>query len=154
MVRVYLDNCCFNRPYDDQSQFRIALETQCKLRIQDRIKSGELALVASYMLRYECAANPHIMRREAIETFIRQYAGFYVGVERQSEVEEKAREIMRTGVKFKDACHVASAIFARCDYLVSTDKRLLKFQTDEISMVTPVEFILRTEGEEYVGDKR
>ena len=60
---------------------------------------------------------------------------------------------MRTGVKFKDACHVASAIFAQCDYLISTDKRLLKFQTDEINMVTPVEFILRTEGEEYVGDE-
>ena len=154
MLRIYLDNCCFNRPYDDQSQFRVALETQCKLRVQDRIKAGELTLVASYMLRYECAANPHIMRRETIEAFIRQYAGFYVGVERQAEIEEKAREIMRTGVKFKDACHVASAIFAKCDYLISTDKRLLKFRTDEINMVTPVEFILRTEGEEYVGDKR
>ena len=61
MLRIYLDNCCFNRPYDDQSQFKIALEAQCKLRIQNRIKAGELTLVASYMLRYECAANPHIM---------------------------------------------------------------------------------------------
>lgn len=154
MLRIYLDNCCFNRPYDDQSQFRIALETQCKLRIQDRIKSGEVTLAASYILRYECAANPHIMRRETIMEFIRRYVGFYVGIERQAEIEEKAREIMRTGVKFKDACHVASAIFARCDYLISTDKRLLKFRTDEISMVTPVEFILRTEGEEYASDKR
>ena len=27
-LRIYLDNCCFNRPYDDQSQLRISLETQ------------------------------------------------------------------------------------------------------------------------------
>ena len=26
-MRIYLDNCCFNRPYDDQSQLRILLET-------------------------------------------------------------------------------------------------------------------------------
>lgn len=26
-MRVYLDNCCYNRPYDDQSQMRIHLET-------------------------------------------------------------------------------------------------------------------------------
>ena len=29
--RIYLDNCCFNRPYDDQSQPRIRFETQAKL---------------------------------------------------------------------------------------------------------------------------
>lgn len=30
-IRVYLDNCCFNRPYDDQSQIKINLEAQAKL---------------------------------------------------------------------------------------------------------------------------
>ena len=34
-MRVYLDNCSYNRPYDDQSQMRIHLETQAKLYIQD-----------------------------------------------------------------------------------------------------------------------
>lgn len=41
-MRVYLDNCCFNRPYDSRSQMRVPLETQAKLYIQDLIKSGEL----------------------------------------------------------------------------------------------------------------
>lgn len=30
-MRVYLDNCCYNRPYDDQTQLRISLESQAKL---------------------------------------------------------------------------------------------------------------------------
>ncbi len=34
---IYLDNCCFNRPFDDQSQLRIKLETEAKIRIQDDI---------------------------------------------------------------------------------------------------------------------
>jgi len=34
IMRVYLDNCCFNRPYDDQMQLKIELETKAKLFIQ------------------------------------------------------------------------------------------------------------------------
>ncbi len=41
-MRVYLDNCCYNRPYDDQSQLRISLETQAKIQIQGMIRNGEL----------------------------------------------------------------------------------------------------------------
>lgn len=46
-MRVYLDNCCFNRPYDDQTYIRVSLETQAKLYIQDKIKSQELELASS-----------------------------------------------------------------------------------------------------------
>ena len=50
VVRVYLDNCCYNRPYDDQSQPRISLEAQAKLFVQERIKNGTIELASSYML--------------------------------------------------------------------------------------------------------
>jgi hypothetical protein len=39
---IYLDLCCFNRPYDDQSQMRVRLETEAKLAIQDKVRSGVL----------------------------------------------------------------------------------------------------------------
>ncbi len=41
-IRIYLDNCCFNRPYDDQDQIKIRLESEAKLEIQARIKKGEI----------------------------------------------------------------------------------------------------------------
>ncbi len=31
-MRIYLDNYCFNRPFDDQSQIRINLEAEAKLK--------------------------------------------------------------------------------------------------------------------------
>jgi hypothetical protein len=31
-MRLYLDNCSFNRPFDEQDQFKIRLETECFLR--------------------------------------------------------------------------------------------------------------------------
>ena len=144
-MRVYLDMCCYNRPYDDQSQIRVSLETQAKLHIQDLIQKGRLELVTSYMLRYECGQNPYEMRRRAIMQFIDLHTIAYIGLERKEEIEAAAREIMDTGVKFKDACHVASAIYAECAYFISTDKRLLKYRTSKIKLVTPIEFIAETE---------
>jgi len=34
-TRLYLDNCCFNRPYDDQSNLLNRMETEAKLFIQE-----------------------------------------------------------------------------------------------------------------------
>lgn len=52
-MKIYLDNCCYNRPFDDQSQLKIHLETQAKLYIQAKIKEGVYDLVWSYILDYE-----------------------------------------------------------------------------------------------------
>lgn len=97
--------------------------------------------------KYECGQNPYEMRKEAIMQFIDTHTMAYVGLKRKDKIESMAREIMNTGIKFKDACHVASAIYAECEYFISTDMRLLKYKTDKIKMVTPTEFITGTEGE-------
>lgn len=39
-MKIYLDNCCFNRPFDDQSQIRVRLEAEAKLKIQADIQDG------------------------------------------------------------------------------------------------------------------
>lgn len=70
-----------------------------------------------------------------------------MGTDRRAEIEAKANEIMKTGVKFKDACHVASAIYSKCEFFISTDRRLLNFVTTEIKMVTPIQFVTETESE-------
>jgi hypothetical protein len=36
--RVYLDVCCFNRPYDDQESLIIRVETELKLEVQNKIE--------------------------------------------------------------------------------------------------------------------
>ena len=99
------------------------------------------------MLRYECSNNPFEMRRNTILDFIHKNTFAYVGEERKTKIEAKAVEIMQTGIKFKDACHVASAIYAGCEYFISTDIRLLKYNTKEIKMVSPIEFVTEMEGE-------
>jgi hypothetical protein len=66
-MRIYLDNCTFNRPFDDQSFIRIRLESEAKLHIQEKIKSGEIELVWSYILEFENEQNPFDERKDAIK---------------------------------------------------------------------------------------
>lgn len=72
-MRVYLDNCCFNRPFDDQRQTRVRLEAEAKLCVQEHIRSGTLELVWSYMVDFENAANPFEEQRTTINGW-RHYA--------------------------------------------------------------------------------
>ena len=72
-MRIYLDVCSFNRPFDDQSQLRIRLEAEAKFRIQEEIRARKIELVWSYILDYENAKNPYQERKVRISGW-RDYA--------------------------------------------------------------------------------
>ena len=130
-MKIYLDNCCYNRPYDDQRQVRIFLETQAKLHIQQLIIQGKLKLVCSFILRYENSENPNISNRDSIAQFLAN-ASEYVG----------ADEFMKQGIKMKDATHLACAIKAGCDYFLTTDDQLIKkYHDNAIKVRTPLTFL-------------
>ena len=65
--KVYLDNCCFNRPYDDQQQLKIELETKAKLFIQSLVALNMLNLTWSYILDYENSRNSYMQKALAIQ---------------------------------------------------------------------------------------
>ncbi|MCD8332478.1 MAG: hypothetical protein LUB63_08170 [Oscillospiraceae bacterium] len=108
-----------------------------------------MALVTSYILLYENSQNPYEIRKKAISEFIRNHSTEYVDYNRAGEIDAKVSVIMKSGVKAKDAHHVACVIFASCDYFLTTDKRLLQFKTNEIQLLNPVDFIERLEDHEY-----
>ena len=147
-MRIYLDNCSYNRPYDDQTQMRIHLETEAKPHIQDMIKNKEIELVTSYMLDYENAKNRFSHKRRAISEFMNMNESYYVDKDKSGQALEIAEEIQKTGVKNIDALHVACAILAESSYFITTDDRLLKYQSEKIEIVTPGEFIRRLEAVE------
>ena len=144
-MRIYLDNCCYNRPYDDQTQLRISLETQAKLQIQTMIRNNRFELVTSYVLLYENSCNPHETRRNTILSFIKENNSNYVGIEKGDEIKSLADEIIATGVKTVDAHHVACAIIGGAEYFLTTDNRLLKYHSDRITLLDPSSFIRQME---------
>jgi len=137
-LKVYLDNCCFNRPYDDQTQVVIAVETKAKLFVQRLITDDKIDLVWSFISAYENNHNPYPDRREAIGRW-QELA--VQPINKTDEIIILAREIMQSGIKHKDALHLASAISVKCDYFITVDDRLLKHKTDDISILNPMQFI-------------
>ena len=137
---IYLDSCCFNRPFDDQSQLLVRLQTEAELDIQQSIREGKLALAWSAVLDLENIANADSERSKAIEGW-KSLA--VIDMDANPQIEALAEEIAGIGVKPMDALHVASAITAGSAYLLTTDKQLLrKMAVDpRVRVIDPVDFI-------------
>jgi len=139
-IKLYLDNCCFNRPFDDQSQIRIRLEAEAKLKIQEEIRSGTFQLIWSYILDYENNRNPFLERKQRIKKW-KSYAIDYI--EESPELIETAKELNKKGFHKIDSLHIACAIIAKCEYFLTTDDQILKRASllNDIKINDPIGFI-------------
>lgn len=140
-MRIYLDNCCFNRPFDNQISIRIKLETEAKLYIQEEVINGSIELVWSYILEYENSQNPFEYRRNAINLWKKIAT---IEIIEDEEILLLAKDLILFGIKSKDALHVACAIKSNCNFFLTTDDLLIKKLSDynKIKIMNPVEFIM------------
>ncbi len=120
---LYLDTCCFNRPYDDQTQNRIRIETEAKLALQESVRQKKTTLIWSYILDFENRYNPFHERAIAIQLW-RDLA--VIRVRESESILETGRDLAKLGIKSFDALHVACAIAARANIFVTTDDALLR----------------------------
>jgi len=139
-MKIYLDNCCFNRPFDDQSQIRIRLESEAKLKIQEEIRDGKIQLVWSYILDYENDKNPFKERKVQIDGW-KKYA--IIDIQENNELLEIANSLNQKGIKKFDSLHIACAISSKCKYFLTTDDNVLQRskQIDVINVNDPIGFI-------------
>ena len=143
-IKIYLDNCCYNRPFDEQNQDLIRLETEAKLMIQNRIKQGLYSLVWSFILDSENEENPVAAHSEAIQSW-QHIATEYCPA--TDDILSSAKKLIPLGLKHKDTLHLASAIKHQCDYLITTDRKFANKngQIAGIEIVNPITFLLRME---------
>ena len=139
-MRIYLDNCCFNRPFDEQVSAVIRLETDAKLHIQELIRSGELELCWSFVLDYENAANPFGEVRDRIGTW-KHFA--IADCDLSDEIATKATQLMKLGLRQMDAAHIACAVHLKSDYFLTTDKKVLNKSISDVSILNPIDFLRR-----------
>lgn len=140
-MRVYLDNCCYNRPFDDQSQLKVALESFAKLKIQDLMRSGTIEYVWSDALSYEASKNPFSEQKSAIFDWMDNAA---VNVIASEDVIARGVELQRQGFKKLDALHLASAEKAQCDWFFTTDGGIFKkmHKLGGMRIANPVDFVI------------
>jgi predicted nucleic acid-binding protein len=122
-MKLYLDNCSLQRPLDERSQVRIALEAEAVLAILSLCESEEVRLVSSHALLYEIRRSPIMARQEYALQVLSQAAEL---IELTDEVERRAGDFVAAGVKPLDALHLASAEAAGVDFFCTCDDRLLR----------------------------
>ena len=120
-MRVYLDVCCLNRPFDDQSQPRIRLEAEAVVEILNRCEREGWEQVASEVTRIEVLAITDDDRRRKVLRLLPRPEDL-VSLDR--EVAFRAQRLVALGFKPADALHVAAAEKAGAGVFLSCDDRL------------------------------
>jgi len=137
-LKLYLDNCCFNRPFDDQSQLLVRLETEAKLFIQTGIKNGTFELVWSYILDIESDANPYPRRRKSVQAW---KALAVTDIEESEELLVLMESFEKRRLKPCDALHLAAAVVASADFFITVDRGILNKPINEIRVMNPEKFV-------------
>jgi len=137
---LYLDNCCFNRPFDDQGSMKIFLETQAKMMIQSYIRDNTFSLLWSFILDYENSANPDEMVMEEIKSW-RSKAKDIIKLD--EKIMKLAVSLTDKGFGKKNALHIACASQAKADFFITVDKGIIKRanRVKGIKIINPIEFI-------------
>ncbi len=60
---IYLDVCCLNRPFDDQTQERIRLEAEAVMLILNRCQNSQWHLLGSEAIDVELRRTPDKERK-------------------------------------------------------------------------------------------
>lgn len=63
-MKIYLDACCWNRPFDDQSQNRVRVEAEAVLSILEMAQSSGVEIIGSDIVDDELSEMPDDERRE------------------------------------------------------------------------------------------
>jgi len=145
-MRIYLDCCSLQRPFDDKSQPRIAVEAEAVLVILTLCESDRLKLISSDALLFEIGCIPDQDRKDNALAILKIAKET---VELTLEIETLARRLGASGLKPLDALHLAFASASKADYFCTCDNKFLKkaksFEKLNTKVVSPTELVMELE---------
>ncbi|MCZ2123590.1 MAG: PIN domain-containing protein [Anaerolineales bacterium] len=122
-MKIYLDTCCLNRPFDDQRQARIRLESEAVTLILEKIYNEEWEWIGSEVLLYEIEQNADAERKERLLLLAKASNKI---IEITDEILNYAEKLVELGFDEFDAVHLASAEKGRVDVFLTSDDDLQK----------------------------
>ena len=122
-MRVYLDVCCFNRPFDDQLQDKVRLEAEAVIGILKRCENRGWGLVGSDITKLEITKNQDHVKKQKV---LLLYEGITEEIKYNAQIKIRAAQLQEKGVKLLDSLHLSFAEYADVDVFLTTDTRLLK----------------------------
>ena len=122
-MRIYLDTCCLNRPYDDQSRNRIHLESEAIMIIMNKLYKGKWEWIGSEVLEIEIENIPNIEKKHYLTKILNF---FHESLIIEDDDLERGKQLEEVGFKPFDAMHIACAERGNVDIFLTTDEKLLK----------------------------
>ena len=122
-MRVYLDNCCRQRPLDNQTHPRIRVETEAVFAVLAAVQAKELSLLSSEALQYEVNRIPDEARRTEVLSVL-SLASEHLQV--TDAVEALALTLEQQGLGAMDAVYLALASTAKADFFCTCDDKLFR----------------------------
>jgi predicted nucleic acid-binding protein len=121
-MKIYLDVCCLNRPFDDQTQDRIHLEAEAILAVLNYSRMSGWSVIGSDAIDFEIGRMPDYDKRLKVQILSTLHD---VHVKVDAGVERRAMELKQMGLKDLDALHVSCAERAKAEVFLTTDDHLL-----------------------------
>jgi predicted nucleic acid-binding protein len=134
---LYLDNSVLNRPFDDQRQPRIWLETLSFSLVLTLIETAEAKLVHSPIHDLENSRNPFPLRQMWVAKCLRLAAQ---NVALSDSIKKRALALEQAGLKALDALHLACAEAAGAERFLTCDDRLIRRYSGQMIVQSPVTF--------------
>lgn len=121
-LKLYLDSCCFNRPFDDLSQDKVRLECEAVLTIINKCESGEWDVFESDVLDDEFDRMANAIKKQKV---LGLYSSASLYIEISDAIINRAKEFHKLNIKPFDALHLASAEYGEADVFLTTDNKFL-----------------------------
>lgn len=141
-MKIYMDSCCYNRPFDDQTQERIRLESEAILTILKRGQTGKYKIIGSSILELEIDQMHDERKKRNVSEL---YKVTNLSILYTDEIRERAKEIVNmSNIKTFDSLHVAAAESANADVLLTTDDKFEKIAAKldlKVRVLNPLKFI-------------
>ena len=153
--RIYLDVCCLNRPFDDQSQLRIRLETESILTIIYQCQKQNWKLISSCVLDWELNQMSDFEKLDKIQTILTIAK---IKVIDSPNLQTRTNELQALGFSSYDAAHIASAERSQADIFLTTDDRLLNrairlTNVIKINIDNPLQWLAKMIQEEEINNE-
>ena len=124
-MRIYLDNCCYNRLFDEKSQDRVKVESKAIKNILIRSKELDNVVIGSEILISEIDRIKDTGKKLSVISLYTQVVTEMVNV--NAKIFEYAKELMQqANIKQMDALHLSCALFSNSDVFLTVDDKLIK----------------------------
>jgi len=140
---IYLDSCCLNRPFDDQTVDRIKIESEAIILILKNARNGKIKLIGSDVLLLEISKTLDPVRKFKLSSLTKSINKFVVS---DTTIRNRAKMLSEIGFNGFDAYHIACAEKEMVDLFLTTDDKIIKLfsrnqKTIRISIKNPIQWM-------------